>query len=906
MSTTAVSDSDAIRVAISEALRGSQLGLELCADFSALLELSTKNAAGFCLRPQWRMAGHFSPSADALVIDGSLGTLGLIHVFGSGNDSTPDQLASALEQAVYVRHLLLTDPELGQALPYVVELVIATTPESPVRQQLGELLRRTARENPYAGTIGVNVLFYRGPTERFHHHDLRRAFPWLLRATTDWFKALETPKDDPCDLLDIKLFNYRLPQSRTLKIHPLTGLVHLVHGYNGSGKSSLVEALEFAMQGRIERLGSLDPRTDYDRIIRHRGADKEAFVELSLSGRLPTPRWTVGASDGPPPLAPHCHVTSYRLDQTFMYQLAGLDQAGRAEAFLRAFFPEEADLYRESHRLRTEARKALDEAPGTMRDALKASMTANESLSACIVRQLGILQNSATTTLDRWVADLCLPVPAELLQKLQPLAPALAAPVAQWLANTPLPLSTARSLLLSIDSCLQSAERELPATEQSLRQAQTALTALRQWEARGQSATGESFDDLLNQWLEAISLADLADKQWQAATVTRQAIDAGWEAPKNADFLPPVRGEAEVQRLADLREHWLGRRDECQRKLASSERFHPLEAVSGKRGSQPFLHEAQIAALDKVGLWLLTTQDSSAASVPFGQLVNDAILNNKIVAAGSIHIGGRAGWPDELVSRVKTLLEACQQFRSAIGAETTPGLSLAKGADRLNLLIELEKKHRLAETAATKVQLSFLNKISTAGTGTGLNDALNELMALFTPSRWAYEDLTVLYRAGDDSTTLEIQTASDQVPAELRLNTAELNIFTVALFLLCGCRVSNPLRMLILDDPLQNMDELTVMTLARGLARVVRRLPPGWRLLFFFHGEADLERFRAEIPAAVYSLPWLSPGQDITPIIITHHPKRSRSQFHFQDLQPIAKPPPLWDAPTAPPNLATP
>jgi hypothetical protein len=55
--------------------------------------------------------------------------------------------------------------------------------------------------------------------------------------------------------------------------------------------------------------------------------------------------------------------------------------------------------------------------------------------------------------------------------------------------------------------------------------------------------------------------------------------------------------------------------------------------------------------------------------------------------------------------------------------------------------------------------------------------------------------------------------------ADVRLNTAELNVFTLALFLLCAVRLPNPLRLLILDDPLQNMDELTVATVVPSRSR---------------------------------------------------------------------------------------
>jgi hypothetical protein len=86
-----------------------------------------------------------------------------------------------------------------------------------------------------------------------------------------------------------------------------------------------------------------------------------------------------------------------------------------------------------------------------------------------------------------------------------------------------------------------------------------------------------------------------------------------------------------------------------------------------------------------------------------------------------------------------------------------------------------------------------------------------------------------------------------------------MNTFTVALFLLCAPAQANPLRLLVLDDPLQNMDEMTVSSLARGLAKVAQIFPPGWNIAALFHSEDDLHRIREEVPSAVYRLPWLSP-----------------------------------------------
>ncbi|MFO7566284.1 MAG: ATP-binding protein [Enhygromyxa sp.] len=172
-----------------------------------------------------------------------------------------------------------------------------------------------------------------------------------------------------------------------------------------------------------------------------------------------------------------------------------------------------------------------------------------------------------------------------------------------------------------------------------------------------------------------------------------------------------------------------------------------------------------------------------------------------------------------------------------------------------------------AHEVGTRVQDSFVARLAARDErALGLVDALNELMALFTPARWAYEDVVLRYEEDGEVSRMQFETGDvreagpvSRARADLRLNTAQLNAFTLALFLLCAPRVDNPLGLLVLDDPLQNMDELTVTTLARGLAKLLRVLPEHWSLMMLFHGEGDLARFHDEVECGVYFLPWLSP-----------------------------------------------
>src|SRR6185369_3247912 len=123
--------------------------------------------------------------------------------------------------------------------------------------------------------------------------------------------------------------------------------------------------------------------------------------------------------------------------------------------------------------------------------------------------------------------------------------------------------------------------------------------------------------------------------------------------------------------------------------------------------------------------------------------------------------------------------------------------------------------------AFQKVEETLLNKL----TERKLNAALDEVITLLTPARWAYEGLVIRPYARDGKISVELVTSKTESQAEIRLNTAELNVIVVALYLLCAPTLDNPLGTVIFDDPLQNMDELTVATLSRGISRIAALLP---------------------------------------------------------------------------------
>jgi hypothetical protein len=160
-------------------------------------------------------------------------------------------------------------------------------------------------------------------------------------------------------------------------------------------------------------------------------------------------------------------------------------------------------------------------------------------------------------------------------------------------------------------------------------------------------------------------------------------------------------------------------------------------------------------------------------------------------------------------------------------------------------------------------------------------------VALFTPARWAYPPLTTEFKEGKEGDELQLRTVAKN-DASAILNTAELNTIALVLHLLGAPRVENPYRVVFFDDPLQNMDELTVTTIARGLARLIRASHEHaslrtWDIVLLLHGADDCDRIAREAPASLYAFPWVTPSKRS---LGTKHDPNSRSDADDIEARP--------------------
>jgi hypothetical protein len=285
------------------------------------------------------------------------------------------------------------------------------------------------------------------------------------------------------------------------------------------------------------------------------------------------------------------------------------------------------------------------------------------------------------------------------------------------------------------------------------------------------------------------------------------------------------------------------------------------------------LTSTEINDLNLTGEWWGRQQTTPPAE-PCGTAIQKAISENKGTGLGPITIGSEK-WAEQLTAFLTPLgpaLDALLAFDQPPSPkpDATPPPIYRSSVVRLNGFKTALACARKEDEAAKQVDEMLKKRLLE------LSPALDEIVALFTPARWAYEGILVRAERRDGKAAVELVNSKTSSQADLRLNTAELNLLVLALYLLCGPTVDNPLSTIILDDPLQNMDELTAATVARGVAKIAALMPEGWQLIIMFHGDEDLEVFTREVRASVYRLPWLGPVGVATTSDVSLDPPRRR------------------------------
>jgi len=570
-------------------------------------------------------------------------------------------------------------------------------------------------------------------------------------------------------------------------------------------------------------------------------------------------------------------AASFRLDQPTMDTLVRNSDAERAALFLRAFFPADRPLFDNLDAARNAMDAAFDKLPTTVR---KPGTTGD---LPHVIRQRIAWAAKPTDTwgLDmlQTILSVCLPVTNAQMDLLAYVCPTVADAFAR-VKTVPASLDDFETALTALDGAIEGMTPRPTVIQPHLDAALAVFRELEGWTAVGQVPRGESFEAALNSWLELRALADLAAKQHEIAATLASAQDGGWSPPTTAAFARAPVDAQTVETLRTERDDLARARDVARTAVRRwSEPAAPANAgagaASGAARPRAGLASKEIESLNLVGAWLPCVSPDRAA-VKLGNMMNTALAENRSQGVGAVTIGS-AGGLDVAIQQATDLRQACEKLIARHeGAAGMLRNCRAAAAEYDDYLVRQEQ-----------VQKTFLSEIAAAGKGGHLlNEAVNELLALFKAAPWAYPDISLraAHRGmGGEREELGIRTA-DNAKADLRLNTAELNSFTLALFLLCAPKLDNPIRTLVLDDPMQNMDEMTVSAIARGLGKLLLILPADWQIVALFHGEDDLRRVRDEVACAVYRLPWLAPAPVDSEPEIRYDPLDSTWTFGPQTL----------------------
>jgi len=897
-----------------------------------------------------------------ILLDRSLGTLALIQICEGSGDSAAQQrvVEQVCHDAIHVRQVLRHDARKGQAYEkssFGVELVLvvpshsddgeSASASSPLAE-IAETLRAIMARSGFLHTIGVSVLpvaTHHGRAKgkagqnAFNASDLRRAFPWLLKDVQTWLEeqqpGVETDPAAPMVLRSIELEDFRVAGSRIwapfdaggddkLSKEQADQRLHLMHGANGSGKSSFTEAVELALTDRVDRLEDAPGRTlSYREVLTNRKRRTEArpgepepVATVRLKVQKPEadpqgPRTTltcrvgkaVGESEievegdasdrgnyrerlrGSRDRSRFLDAGSFRLDQVFIDKMIHFTPGQRASLFLKAFFQDRTERVDAIGEPLNRFHDLWETLPEMARRELRKSGRNPEPEQA--IGRVGQLLAEKRPLADfmKWSGLNC---------SLDELVPDSLAPLkAHWPASllkslsADVPSSHRANRLARLDEAFAATAHDARARLQSCETALPLLESLNQWEAHSEDGGGtlEEFAKHLNDWLDRHADWDLAEKSRQLVE-TRLLLETDREADAEAAADQSIIRHVAVssdEAVEELRTRLDELNDSVRRLDDHREAAHRqvLEFRLSDSGSaetltsRPHLSTATLHALDEI---LPTLGDT-----PLSAIVRQAVDSLKPEAAvvdigheGGLSIQvGHPGGLTALIEQLKHQQADLQKLISRIESRET------EFADIPNKLQGLQTAAEACATAEVKA-VEQLNKLI-AGS---LKNALNELVALLTPARWAYRDVVADGGFGKRGSQLNFVLPSEspnngagqkkgaegvEIPVWLMFNTAELNTFVLGLFLLCTPKLDNPLRLLILDDPFQNMDELTVTTIARGIGRLMRLWEragqpagagmPFWNLLVLVHGEGTMNRIRSEVACSASYLPWQQPKE---------------------------------------------
>jgi energy-coupling factor transporter ATP-binding protein EcfA2 len=734
---------------------------------------------------------------------------------------------------------------------YTVEVLFSVQDNKVIEKQLTHLACNTQLLH----LISVNYI-QSNQGQVVTAQELKQAMPWLLLSYKQWAcKVKKTAR-----INQITMQDYRLPIIRSIAFHEKAN-IHLVHGHNGSGKSSLAEIIELFNTGQLKRL---EPReTDqYHRVVvsNHNGAKKAMInIELSKDG-LPEDcdvfnKFEISAANDKAPGLVDIASEGFILNQQLIDDLSRNGGKQRYEIFFNAFFSQDRTDFHEGKRLREEIEQ--------WRKILTNQLNCEQD------KQSLLLAITAALT-DFPPADAILPVTMEQLKALVKIDESIS-PVIVDLAKAE-DFETFKQTLQNLDKPLTDLCGRMSLLN-DFKQARDVLVRYQSGCLPESNNDGESYSHQFEEWCIAQAKIDLLTKRLQldkiseSKVLNQQQKDGLGLAINNGEGLTPsthfVLGSNKKSELTTELENQQNLSDDLRQNLEEGEQQSDKNSqpTDGHQQAIRPVTNQELALFNSIGEFL--TDEEQTRLLSLGNSLAKAV-NHQQSSTLAMALGMKnSGWGAPLVSQLNGLIDAMealkevhQDWLTIKWPDNTKPVQF--GADVWLVLcqrasIQLEALSAIEARSEQNIlaQLSKENNV--------LFDALNELLCLFTPARWLYQPLKI--KADSDNKKFALYLNDPDIDASLLWNSAELNLVAVTLFLLCANRTTTKRRVntLVMDDPLQNMDELTSTYLARGLAKLQYCWPDlgiNQQLIMLFHGEQAVARFSQEIPAAVYYLPW--------------------------------------------------
>jgi len=799
-----------------------------------LAEENHKNptAAKLVLRKRvplkWTVEDSFLLQADGLVFDHTLGTTGIIHFI---ENQSQEDIQHLLENAAYVKHLT-EELQAPDKRPPIIEVVFVVLNWDDSVNKVGNALRNISDSSTLLHTIGISLL---AGNDHEDPSALRRAFPWLLTATQQWFQDRTATPPSFKRIEELFTENYRVPGKRHWEFDQKHGL-HVVHGPNGSGKSSLVETFELILTGKIERIAG--EKKNYPDILTHHTPEGEKLEPLELKAKFSDqPEKIIAQKIGDQgissPLSPEMTAGGFRLNQHLSNQLIfAATPAQRAAVFLENFFPEDQKKLQEYQRAQKRVDSIWQDCPAWVHEEF----------------------HSAEAFSSKWESSgkITQFFPKEFRSS----------------ENAPLLERLFQEESSREDEHWKDALKRIDVLFPTAAFLHRAFVRLERWRpdlkpsTKSSASSPENRGKVFNSWLHQTALIDLLEKERDVTATLAQVNTSEDRIPEEALFVGmEERTPEQVTKIDEALREARELKDSLENTLSSLEDEHQ-EGENFEKDVR--LTEEDVNSINELS-HLIGLQSES--NFPVGDILREITEKHSDEYLLDTGLGNIDDSKSKTVSFIKSpqafstfrkRAEKLEGFLKTLGQYTPELLAMPPSEMRKTQTSFSEALAKLSEYGDQIVH-TFSNRVSDK-----LNAATNELMALMTPARWAYENIKMEASTDDDGQALAIH--SGEISATAKLNTAELNTMALALFLLSAVgREKNPLCTIILDDPFENMDELTTVTVARTIGRLQQLwlgLPAlkKWRTIMFLHGAENVERVRDEVHCAAYFLPWLSPG----------------------------------------------